>query len=142
VKQFMSCFNTTSRFCCALKNALGSLPSSGRREPGVRYTSCSETATTACFGIVTVAVSPDTCAARDIKRTSSGFSNVLGRVHILVGQDRRASFTEARAARDPNPRDKRRLIYPGGHSVPRTEMIKESLLWLDRYFGPVTSAGS
>jgi cephalosporin-C deacetylase-like acetyl esterase len=33
--------------------------------------------------------------------------------------------------------DKRRLIYPGGHSVPRPEMMKESLAWLDRYLGPV-----
>ena len=33
--------------------------------------------------------------------------------------------------------DKTRLVYPGGHSVPRTEMIKESLRWLDRYLGPV-----
>ena len=29
--------------------------------------------------------------------------------------------------------DKKRLVYPGGHSVPRTEMIKETLAWLDRY---------
>ena len=34
---------------------------------------------------------------------------------------------------------KKRLVFPGGHSVPRTEMIKESLLWLDRYLGPVGS---
>jgi len=33
--------------------------------------------------------------------------------------------------------DKKRLVFPGGHSVPRTEMIKESLAWLDRYLGPV-----
>ena len=33
--------------------------------------------------------------------------------------------------------DKKRLIFPGGHSVPRTEMIKESLEWLDKYLGPV-----
>ena len=33
--------------------------------------------------------------------------------------------------------DKKRLVYPGGHSVPRIEMIKESLQWLDRYLGPV-----
>ena len=33
--------------------------------------------------------------------------------------------------------DKKRLVFPGGHSVPRTEMIKESLQWLDRYLGPV-----
>ncbi len=32
---------------------------------------------------------------------------------------------------------KKRLVFPGGHSVPRTEMIKESLLWLDRYLDPV-----
>jgi dienelactone hydrolase len=35
------------------------------------------------------------------------------------------------------PADKKRLVYPGGHSVPRTEMIRESLAWLDRYLGPV-----
>lgn len=34
------------------------------------------------------------------------------------------------------------MVYPGGHSVPRTEMIKDSLRWLDRYLGPVESAGS
>ena len=32
---------------------------------------------------------------------------------------------------------KRRLTFPGGHSVPRLEMIKESLAWLDRYLGPI-----
>jgi eukaryotic-like serine/threonine-protein kinase len=32
---------------------------------------------------------------------------------------------------------KKRLVFPGGHSVPRADMIKESLLWLDRYLGPV-----
>ncbi len=35
------------------------------------------------------------------------------------------------------PEHKKRLVFPGGHSVPRTEMIKESLQWLDRYLGPV-----
>jgi cephalosporin-C deacetylase-like acetyl esterase len=33
--------------------------------------------------------------------------------------------------------DKKRMVFPGGHSVPRSEMIKESLQWLDRYLGPV-----
>lgn len=33
--------------------------------------------------------------------------------------------------------DKKRLVFPGGHVVPRTEMIKESLQWVDRYLGPV-----
>ena len=33
--------------------------------------------------------------------------------------------------------DKKWLIHPAGHSVPRLEMIRESLAWLDRYLGPV-----
>ena len=32
---------------------------------------------------------------------------------------------------------KRRTIYETGHDIPRNEMIKESLDWLDRYLGPV-----
>ena len=35
------------------------------------------------------------------------------------------------------PEHKKRMIFPGGHSVPKTEMIRESLAWLDRYLGPV-----
>jgi len=31
---------------------------------------------------------------------------------------------------------KRRLTYERGHTVPKTELIRESLAWLDRYFGP------
>jgi eukaryotic-like serine/threonine-protein kinase len=34
-------------------------------------------------------------------------------------------------------KDKRRAVYDSGHDIPRTEMIKESLNWLDRYLGPV-----
>ena len=33
--------------------------------------------------------------------------------------------------------DKRWTLYEGGHDVPRTELIKESLAWLDKYLGPV-----
>jgi formylglycine-generating enzyme required for sulfatase activity/dienelactone hydrolase len=33
--------------------------------------------------------------------------------------------------------DKRQVIYESGHNAPRTEMIKETLAWLDRYLGPV-----
>ena len=32
---------------------------------------------------------------------------------------------------------KRRVVYDTGHDIPRTEMIKETLNWLDRYLGPV-----
>jgi hypothetical protein len=28
-------------------------------------------------------------------------------------------------------------VFAGGHSVPRADMVKESLAWLDRYLGPV-----
>jgi formylglycine-generating enzyme required for sulfatase activity/tRNA A-37 threonylcarbamoyl transferase component Bud32/predicted esterase len=32
---------------------------------------------------------------------------------------------------------KRRVLYDASHSIPRSEMIKETLNWLDRYLGPV-----
>lgn len=35
------------------------------------------------------------------------------------------------------PADKEYKVYPGAHSVPRTELMKEVLAWLDRYLGPV-----
>jgi eukaryotic-like serine/threonine-protein kinase len=35
------------------------------------------------------------------------------------------------------PDDKRWIMYDGGHDVPRTQLIRESLGWLDRYLGPV-----
>ncbi len=33
--------------------------------------------------------------------------------------------------------DKRYIVYEGGHDVPRTELIKESLAWFDKYLGAV-----
>ena len=35
------------------------------------------------------------------------------------------------------PNDKRWIMYEGGHDVPRTQYIRESLAWLDKYVGPV-----
>jgi eukaryotic-like serine/threonine-protein kinase len=32
---------------------------------------------------------------------------------------------------------KRRVVYETGHDIPRSELIKETLYWLDRYLGPV-----
>jgi cephalosporin-C deacetylase-like acetyl esterase len=32
---------------------------------------------------------------------------------------------------------KRRVLYETGHDIPRAQMIKETLDWLDRYLGPV-----
>jgi pimeloyl-ACP methyl ester carboxylesterase len=37
----------------------------------------------------------------------------------------------------PEP-DKRHVIAPGGHFVPRERLIRETLDWLDQYLGPVT----
>jgi dienelactone hydrolase len=34
------------------------------------------------------------------------------------------------------PEHKQYRVYPGGHSAPRVEVIKESLGWFDRYLGP------
>ncbi len=33
--------------------------------------------------------------------------------------------------------DKRRVVFETGHDIPRIEIIKETLNWLDRYLGPV-----
>jgi dienelactone hydrolase len=33
--------------------------------------------------------------------------------------------------------DKRYVLYETGHFVPRNQLIKEALAWLDRYLGPV-----
>lgn len=33
--------------------------------------------------------------------------------------------------------DKKNIVYESGHLVPRTEFVKETLLWFDKYLGPV-----
>jgi dienelactone hydrolase len=35
------------------------------------------------------------------------------------------------------PEHKRRITYPRGHTVPKIELIKETLAWFERYLGPV-----
>jgi hypothetical protein len=35
-----------------------------------------------------------------------------------------------------SPDSKRYVLYEGGHFVPKTQFIAESLAWLDKYFGP------
>lgn len=36
------------------------------------------------------------------------------------------------------PKDQKRyVVYEGGHFVPKTQTITESLNWLDKYLGPV-----
>jgi dipeptidyl aminopeptidase/acylaminoacyl peptidase len=39
-------------------------------------------------------------------------------------------------------RDKRHVLSDSGHSVPRADLIREILPWLDRYLGPVQRRGS
>ena len=34
-------------------------------------------------------------------------------------------------------KDKKIVIYEGGHLVPKAELMKESLLWYDKYLGVV-----
>jgi hypothetical protein len=34
-------------------------------------------------------------------------------------------------------KDKRHVFFDSGHIVPRIDMIRETLDWLDRYLGPV-----
>jgi dienelactone hydrolase len=35
------------------------------------------------------------------------------------------------------PKDKKIFIYESGHLVPRTDFVREALLWYDQYLGPV-----
>ena len=35
------------------------------------------------------------------------------------------------------PADKKQVVFEGGHFLPRTELVAESLTWLDKYLGPV-----
>jgi pimeloyl-ACP methyl ester carboxylesterase len=37
---------------------------------------------------------------------------------------------------------KRRVLYETGHNVPRAELIKETLNWLDKYLGPVNQTST
>jgi dienelactone hydrolase len=34
-------------------------------------------------------------------------------------------------------KDKKRIVFESGHLVPRTDFVKETLLWFDQYLGPV-----
>jgi len=33
--------------------------------------------------------------------------------------------------------DKKKILYESGHLVPRTDFVKETLFWYDKYLGPV-----
>jgi len=35
------------------------------------------------------------------------------------------------------PAHKRRVVYDTGHDIPQTDMIEETLIWLDKYLDQV-----
>jgi len=41
-----------------------------------------------------------------------------------------------------SPENKALRLYDSDHLVPRSEFIRESLAWLDRYLGPVPPAAA
>jgi dienelactone hydrolase len=66
------------------------------------------------------------------------------RIPVLMLNGRYDSFFPHETAQIPmfkllgTPEEhKRHLIYDTGHGVPRNQLIKESLAWLDKYLGPV-----
>jgi dienelactone hydrolase/predicted Ser/Thr protein kinase len=66
------------------------------------------------------------------------------RIPVLMLNGRYDSFFPHETAQVPmfkllgTPEEhKRHLVYDAGHGVPRNQLIKESLEWLDRYLGPV-----
>lgn len=60
-----------------------------------------------------------------------------GRYDFVYPEASQGQFFEFLAA---PPEDKRLVLYDAGHwPLPRGEVAKECLGWLDRYFGPVRS---
>jgi formylglycine-generating enzyme required for sulfatase activity/dienelactone hydrolase/predicted Ser/Thr protein kinase len=66
------------------------------------------------------------------------------RIPVLMLNGRYDSFFPYQTAQLPmfkllgTPEEhKRQLLYDSGHGVPRNQLIKESLEWLDKYLGPV-----
>jgi cephalosporin-C deacetylase-like acetyl esterase len=66
------------------------------------------------------------------------------RIPVLMLNGRYDSFFPHETAQIPmfkllrTPEEqKRHLIYDTGHGIPRNQLIKESLEWLDKYLGPV-----
>jgi cephalosporin-C deacetylase-like acetyl esterase len=66
------------------------------------------------------------------------------KVPVLMLNGRFDSFYPPETSQEPMFRllgtlkeHKRRVVYETGHNIPRNELIKETLDWLDRYLGPV-----
>ena len=72
--------------------------------------------------------------------------NYLPRIHIpvIMLNGKYDFFFPAKTAQEPffkflgtPAADKRYILYDGGHDVPRTQLIRETLAWLDKYLGAV-----
>jgi serine/threonine protein kinase/dienelactone hydrolase len=66
------------------------------------------------------------------------------RVPVLMLNGKYDFFFPIETAQKPffkllgSPADQKRyVVYEGGHDVPRTQLISETLAWLDKYLGPV-----
>ena len=84
--------------------------------------------------------------AMDPARPEADVINFLPRVKqpVLMLNGRHDHFFPVETAQKPffkllgSPEDKKKyVLYEGGHFVPRTQLIAESLSWLDKYLGPV-----
>ena len=58
------------------------------------------------------------------------------RVRLLLSR-RDCPAADVRAHRNPEE-DKKWVVFPGSHSVPKEDLVRETLDWLDRYLGPVS----
>ena len=77
-------------------------------------------------------------------RSGSDQLSSAGNVPVLMLNGRYDFFFPLATSQQPffgflgtPPEHKRMFVYEDGHSVPRTELIKETLSWLDVYLGPV-----
>jgi dienelactone hydrolase len=66
------------------------------------------------------------------------------RLPVLMLNGRSDFFYPVETSQDPLYRllgtpanEKRRVLFDAGHLLPRNDVIRESLDWLDRYLGPV-----
>jgi predicted esterase len=93
---------------------------------------------TAVLNVAGISASP--------KRPEEDPVNFLPRIHIpvLVLSGRYDSVFPYETSQQPFLRlpgtpaaDKKQILFEGGHFLPRTNMVAESLRWFDEYFGPV-----
>jgi|GEM_PF-6068058 len=76
---------------------------------------------------------PTAAASAPEKKAFSNYTKeVPVRDAVFEGYQRAFDYDRA-----PLHARKKYLVHVGGHDVPRTDLIKETLAWLDKYLGPV-----